>query len=202
MTSIEDGEVQMKNDNFTEKISLWLDNQLASADVAELKAHLADCEDCRETYQAMQQVDHLFRTAATRMAAPSPGFTERFESRLGQHRSKAWQSWLAVSALGLGSVLIFGVWIVSEGLLWFVGDSSLLNAQVLYRGVNALIESFAGVQLVINLGSLSFKAMTIVMSQPLFWGLVFVAVMSIGAWVWIMQTLSRRRSISSMQLLF
>jgi len=65
----------MTKDTFTEKISLWFDDQLSPAEVAELKDHLSGCPSCRQTYSAMQQVDQVLQAAARVMAAPQPGFS-------------------------------------------------------------------------------------------------------------------------------
>ena len=188
-----DGEVSMKNDAFTEKISLWLDNQLTPGEVTALEAHLADCPTCQENYRAMQQVDQLFLNAATQMAAPNPGFSQRFEARLVRHQaSRPWQIWLTVVALLLGTASVFGIWLLAEGLVWVNTSSYLINAQILYQGISGFIESMAGLQFIFNLGTLLFKTSFIIINQPLFWGILFMTFSLMGLWLWLMRTLSRR----------
>ena len=191
----------MKNDTFTEKISLWLDNQLNPNEVAELKAHLNDCTACQQAYETMQRVHHLFRSAATRMAAPNPGFTQRFEARLAHHRpASLWQVWLTIGVLFLGTFFVFGVWVIGEGIALIGVSSYVLDAGLLNQWLAALIESAADLRFVLNLGTLLLKASYLMMSQPIFWGGVISAVSLIGFWVWVMRTLSRR-SPSSIQML-
>ena len=183
----------MMNDAFTEKISLWLDDQLTTREVAELETHLVNCEACQETYEALQQAHQFLLAARTQTAAPAPGFTHRFEVRLARHQaSQPWQLWLAVAALVLGTLSVFGVWLLAEGFALVSAGSSLLNGQILYQSLSQFIESLAGLQLIFNLGTLLLKTSYVLFSQPLFWGIILMAVSMIGLWLWLMQTLARR----------
>lgn len=185
----------MMNDTFTEKISLWLDDQLNANEAVELETHLANCATCQAAHQAMQQAHHLLLVAGAHMAAPAPGFTQRFEARLARHRpqaSKPWQLWLATAALLLGAVAVFGGWLLAEGLVWINAGSYLVNAQILYLVLSRFIESLAGLQFVFNFAALLVRTSFIIIAQPLFWGVLLIAISTIGLWLWLMQTLARR----------
>ena len=201
MQQFEAGEVPMKNDTFTEKISLWLDNELNPNEVAELEAHLVDCPACRQTYKAMQHVHQVLHSAARRMAAPNPGFTQRFEAQLAHHRpARLWQVWLTIGMLFLGALFISGLWVISEGITLVGLSSYVFDAGLLNQWLAALIESAADLRLALNLGALLLRVSYLMMSQPVFWGGVISAVSLIGFWVWVMWALSRR-SLSSIQML-
>jgi predicted anti-sigma-YlaC factor YlaD len=183
----------MRNDNFAEKISLWLDDQLSPAEIEELEAHLVDCHDCRHIYNDLRRVDQLFQAAAGQMAAPSPGFSQRFEARLAQRQPvELWQVWAAVGALFLGTMLIFGAWAIVSSLTLVNASAMLFDAGIFYQGFVALIESAGGIRILVNLGALLLKASLIMMQQPLFWGGVLITVSLIGLWVWFMRGIFRR----------
>ena len=191
----------MKHDTFTEKISLWLDNELNPTEVVELEAHLSDCAACRQTYEVMQHVHHVLRSAATRMVAPNPGFTQRFEGRLAHPRpARLWQVWLTIVVLFLGTFSIVGFWLIGSGLTLVGFSSYVLDAGLLNQWLYALLESVGDLRFVLNLGTLLLKASYLMMSQPLFWGGVISVVSLIAVWAWMMRTLFRR-SPSSIQML-
>ena len=183
----------MRNDTFAEKISLWLDDQLSPAEVAELEAHLVDCHHCRHIYDGLRRVDRLFQRAAGHMVAPSPGFSQRFEARLAHRQPvKSWQIWAAVGALFLGTVVIFGAWAILGGLTLVNASAMLFDAGTFYRGFVALIESADGIRILVNLGSLFLKASFIMMQQPLIWVGILITMSLIGLWVWLMRGIFRR----------
>lgn len=191
----------MMKDTFTEKISLWLDDELSPVEVTELQTHLASCPACRQTYEAMQHVDRLLRTAAGVMVAPHPGFPQRFEARLARHHSpKPWQIWLTLGALLVGTLLFFGAWGVVGGLTLLSISASVLDVGLFYQWLVVFIESVDSLRVFLNLGALFLKASFITMQQPLFWGCLLVGVATTLLWVRAVQTLSRR-AVSTIQLM-
>lgn len=192
----------MTKDTFTEKISLWLDNELDPAEVSELQSHLAGCPVCRQTYEAMRQVDHLLQTAAKQMAPPRPGFNQRFETRLARHRpGRPWQIWLTMGALSLAALLVFFGWAIVEGMALEADSTSIFEANFYYQGVVAFIESADTLRFFLNLATLFLKTSFILMQQPLFWGGVLIAMTTIWLWVRLLQTLPRRAT-ANVQLIF
>jgi len=187
----------MSMDQFTEKISLWLDNELSPAEVTELEAHLTDCPACRQTYEAMQRVDRLFRTAAHQMVIPAPGFTRRFETRLAQQRLvKPWQLWLTMGALLGGTVLIFSTWAMIGGIALLGVRTTAVDARLYYQGMIAFLETVDQARVYFNLSSLFVKASLLTMSQPLFWVGTMIIITIIGLWLRIWRGLSQGRSIN------
>jgi predicted anti-sigma-YlaC factor YlaD len=183
---------------FTEKISLWLDDELDDSEADELQAHLATCQACRHTYRAMQQVHLLLDAAAATMVTPAPGFAQRFEARLAHRRPvKPWQIVLALSALLLGTLLFAGAWTVMSGLTLVSAGSALLDVDLFYQGVIGFIDSADQLRFFVNLGALFLKASFITMQQPLFWGCLLVAVLMTGLWARALQMLYRRETVTA-----
>jgi hypothetical protein len=173
----------MTHDTFTEQISLWLDNELNQAEVAELQTHLAGCLTCQQAYQSMQRVDTLLRGASTVVVSPRPGFSQRFETRLAYHQAaNGGRLWLGLGALLLGTLFLFVVVgivvspVVSMGI-------NLFGVETLYRGLAEFIESANTLGVWLNLIGLFVKACLITMAQPLFWGYVLLA--AAMGWLWV-----------------
>jgi predicted anti-sigma-YlaC factor YlaD len=173
----------MTHDTFTEQISLWLDNELSSVEIAELQTHLASCLTCQQTYQAMQRVDTLLHRASTLMISPKPGFIQRFETRLVQHQAaNGGHLWLGLGVLLLGTVFLFVVGGIVVSALISTGIN-LFGVDTLYGWLADFIESANTVGVWLNLAGLFVKASFITMSQPLFWGYALLAVGM--AWLWL-----------------
>lgn len=183
----------MTKDNYPEKISQWLDNDLTSQEVSELKAHLVHCSMCRQTYESMQRVDRLLHAAGEQMVVPSLGFPRRFESRLARYEAhKPWQLWLALSALLVGTLLFSGVWIVGGGLALVNSGYAALDADVMYQGLLTVIQSTASFRTAFNITLLIWKTALMITSQPMFWLLTLAAICATWLWVRVLQMLSRR----------
>ncbi len=192
----------MTEDRFTEKISLWLDDELNPTEVIELQAHLTDCPTCCQTYAAMQHIDKLLRTAATQMAAPMPGFSQRFETRLAQHSpAKPWQIWLTLGALLGGTILFFGAWLVIGGMALLSAGASMLDVGLYYQALAALIETVDKLRVFINLGALYLKVSLITMGQPIFWACILIALSMTWLWVRTLKNLPQRAT-ANIQLIF
>lgn len=173
----------MAYDTFTEKISLWLDNELSAPEVAELQAHLVDCPACQHAFQALQQVDSLLRSGASVIVAPPPGFTTRFETRLAQQQAgHNGHVWLGLGVLFVGTLVLFVLGGIVVGTFVTAGVN-LLGIDILYHGLAGLIVSANTLAVWLNLASLFLKASLITMSQPLFWGCALVAIGM--AWLWL-----------------
>lgn len=186
----------MNYDAFSEKISLWVDNELNPVEIADVEAHLATCRNCQQLYGQIRQMDQLFQMAAMEMVAPAAGFTQRFEAQLAYHHPvKRWQLLLALGSLAMGVLLFWGVVAVSG--LTLLDSTFAVNAGILYEGVISLIDSADNLRVLLNLITLFLKACLITMQQPIFWGL---ALLTIGlSWLWlrVMKTLSQRGSFTA-----
>lgn len=180
-------------DMYTEKISLWLDDELNTAEIAELHAHLAACSQCQNAYQGMRHVDQLLVNAARVMVAPLPGFTHRVETRLAHHHpTKVWQIWLALGALVAGALIFLGFWAVMGGITLYGLGTSLLDTGLVVYGMAVVVDTADNFRFLLNLGGLVLKTSILTMKQPVFWGCVVVAVAMTGLWVRVMQALYRR----------
>lgn len=173
----------MAHDTFTEQISLWLDNELSAPEAAELQAHLAGCQACQHTYQALQQVDTLLRGGASMVVGPVPGFAARFENRLAQQQARHnGHIWLGVGVLLVGTLFFFIIGGIVLGASVSAGIN-LVGIDILYNGLAGLITSANTLAVWVNLAGLFLKACLITMSQPLFWGCVLIAAGM--AWLWL-----------------
>lgn len=184
----------MNHDIFTEKISLWLDNELSDSEEAELQVHLAGCPTCQHTYQALQRVDALLHGGASMMFAPAPGFTARFETRLAQHQARSnGHVWLGLGVLMLGTLLLF----IVAGLVvstYVSAGTHLIDVAILYHSLADLIRSANTLSVWFNLVGLFVKVSLITMSQPLFWGYALVALGLTWMWLRIMKFVNRQTS--------
>jgi predicted anti-sigma-YlaC factor YlaD len=182
-TTSDDGDKAMTHDTFTEKISLWLDNELSAPEIEELQAHLADCPTCQHTYQALQRVDMLLRHGASMRVEPAPGFTTRFETRLAQHQARHnGHVWLGFGVLLVGTLFFFIIGGILLGTFVSAGVN-LFGIDILYHGLAGFIVSANTIAVWLNLAGLFLKASLITMSQPLFWGCALVAAGM--AWLWL-----------------
>jgi predicted anti-sigma-YlaC factor YlaD len=80
-----------------------LDGDLSSIQRRELTEHLAACPSCQSTWDALNDTQRLLK--AEMLAAPRPGFTGRFRSRLAARRSRARLIWGAV-VLGFSAMSV------------------------------------------------------------------------------------------------
>lgn len=188
----------MTTDEYTEKISQWLDDDLDTTEQMKLRQHLSECDHCQHAYEQMKRVDQLLRSAALVMVAPSPGFTHRFEARLADYRpQKLWHIWVALVALLFGSLLFVVAWGIWGGLTLVSMGSVVLNTRLLTQGLFLVADTAEDVRLFGELGVLVVKTSLITMQQPLFWGFVIVAAASVGLWFRLMRQLYQRGVISA-----
>lgn len=188
----------MTEDKYTEKISLWLDDELDTTEQLQLRQHLSECADCRLAYERMKHIDRLLRHAAQVMATPSPGFGQRFETRLAEyHPQKLWHIWVALLALMVGSLLFVVGWGIWGGLAVASYGATLLNTRLLTQSVFLFADTAENLRLYSGLGVLVFKTSLITMQQPLFWGFVVIAAASGGLWVRFMRQIVRRGTVSA-----
>lgn len=185
----------MKPDTFTEKISLWLDDELSPAEVTELQQHLAGCPACQQVHQTMVQVHSLLHQASTIMAEPAAGFTTRFESRLAHHPQKTWQMWLGLSVLLLSTLTFFAVGAILAWLSLVGASSNLIDLSAVYYGLALLGATVNDLRALANFAGIGLKVALLTMLQPLFWLYLFVAIGLGALWVRLMQGLYRRAEI-------
>jgi predicted anti-sigma-YlaC factor YlaD len=184
----------MTHTKYTEQISMWLDNELDPAKVEELQAHLTECSACSQFYQAMQQVNRVLQKAV--MVEPSPGFTQRFETRLAQHQLKQGRMWLGMTILGITTVVLF----VAAGIMGWMAFAAWNTSWILptlYYYLGQLGEMVNETRAMVNLGALLLKATLMTMQEPMFWGFAAVALATIATWVRVMQVIYRRMPLST-----
>lgn len=192
---LQSGAETIDHDLFTEQISLWLDDELSPAEWTRLQAHLELCPACRQTYRAMQQIDSLFRQAASLVAAPLPGFSQRLEVRLAHYRPASRGGMvLGLSTLLLGSLFLFVFGVVLAGALLLNSGLLLLDIGLFYNGLENLIEFLNGLAGWLDLGNLFVKASLMAMSQPLFWVCTLAGLAAAWLWLRVLNSIYRRPS--------
>lgn len=168
----------MPHEPFTEKISLWLDDELDKAEIAELQSHLAQCPSCQRIHQAMRRVDQLLHRAT--MANPPAQFAAGVESRLARRTSLK----PGHIGLGLATLLLGGIFFITVGTMGlFSLGTVLLDAGIVSNCLVALTDSLNNLWSYINLGGLFLETSLLIMRQPLFWGYMIVTLAL--AWLWI-----------------
>lgn len=187
-------------DQFTEKLSLWLDDELSHAEITELQHHMQQCATCRQTYAELNQVDSWLRDAARWMVVPEAGFAQRVETRLAQVRpQQMWQVWLAVLGLVFGALFFVAAGALFGGLAVYSTSSTvlMLNIQMLKQGLVTVINTADNVQFYLELGALFLRSSLITMQQPLFWGLLLFAVALGVLWAQMLRKLLQRGAITA-----
>ncbi|MDM8528108.1 hypothetical protein QUF58_07830 [Anaerolineales bacterium HSG24] len=189
----------MNRDDFAEKVSQWLDDELPHSEVAELKTALSQSDEHRQIYQELKEIDSMLTIAGSEMTAPLAGFSERFEARLVQQETdRKEKKWMAVVALFLGatflSTLVLSVLI--NGALGIVGSTSALDVGIVSQWQIILITGINYVLTIANLFSVLLKASLITMTQPLFWACALVSAMVTGGWFRLMQLLHRQQPLA------
>ena len=86
-----------------EEMSLWLDGELSSAQISDLKAHMGICSTCQSALRAMTRTDEVLKSAPT--VSPAPGFVTRFQTRLAARRRRR-HSWVGVVVLTLTTIAV------------------------------------------------------------------------------------------------
>lgn len=130
----------MQCPEISEWMSLHLDGLLGQEQAAHLRAHLAQCEACREEWNAMRSLSSLLR--AEPMVTPAPDFTARVTQRL--HQRQAGRRRLYSS---------FGVLMGSVGLWAFTGVVLSLLFIVFWQAPMRIILSQVGLPLIRNTSS-------------------------------------------------
>jgi predicted anti-sigma-YlaC factor YlaD len=107
----------MQCSEISEWMSLYLDGLLGQEQAAQLQAHLAQCEACREEWEAMRSLSSLLKTEP--MAIPAPDFAARVAQRVHQREARRRRLYSSLGVL-MGSA---GLWTLAG-----VGVSFLLIA--------------------------------------------------------------------------
>jgi hypothetical protein len=103
-----------------------------------------------------------------------------------------WQLWLAILALAVGAILIFGVWGLASGVTLYGIGLTLLDVRLVHEGLLTFIATADSFRLYLVISSLFLKTGLITMQQPLFWGLVGVAVVATLIWITLLRRLVER----------
>lgn len=152
---------------FTLLMSMVLDDEASVDELARLRAHLADCAECRSVWANWQEMDRRM-LAAPRLEAPM-GLADRIEARLAerelQRRRLKWLGsglalgWLGL--LGLSLLIATGLSTWLNGNLQEVGALASTAAQVLtvlsglLRGVTTAVNSLGAPVLAALAGGLA-----------------------------------------------
>jgi predicted anti-sigma-YlaC factor YlaD len=184
----------MTHHKYLEQVSLWLDNELSPNEVNELQAHLAKCSDCTRFYQAMKQVDQALNSAV--IVEPSPGFTQRFETRLQQRQIRQGRMWLGMTILAVSTLAMFVVagilgWMIfaAQGLDWLL--------PTFYTYLGRLGGAVNELRAMVNLGSLLLKASFMTMQEPMFWAFVVITLAMTMTWAKVIQIIYRRSPLTT-----
>jgi len=177
----------MNHKPYHEYMNAVLDGVIAPTDRRALEAHLATCLSCQAAWASLSNVHRLFKAEA--MAAPRPGFSGRFHSRLIQRRSSPRAIWAAL-ALGLGAVGASALVVpLGLGLIFSVvrtaqqPDTSLAllaSASVVLSLLAALVDA---------LGIAARVLVEAVLPNPLTWAAAVLALALTAVWLYVIRRL-------------
>lgn len=168
-------------DEFTDKIMLYIDDELSEAEATAFEAHMMSCGACQAEFEALTQIDTLFTRAP--MVAPPPNFVSRVEVRLEQRLNRrrtiagvAVMSFILLSMVGLGA--------------WYIaGTASLgsLNTGLLVQMAGFFEPTLGAVATLLKVVPLAFKGLFNLTRLPILWGYVAVSVGMVSLWAQILR---------------
>jgi predicted anti-sigma-YlaC factor YlaD len=94
---------QQPREQYIEWMSLAQDGMLDRSQSQLLHQHIADCSQCRLTWEAMNEISRMFRSAP--MLEPEIGFVRRFEMRL-VYREEQHRRAMIWALLGIGVIAL------------------------------------------------------------------------------------------------
>jgi hypothetical protein len=144
---------------------------------AQLQAHLKECADCRRLADAWQAVDLQLRAAP--LAAPQPGFVQRWEARLAADRRQI-QRRQTLLVLGFSA---FGVITLLASLALLAIPLIQSPKALVWAGVYRLITLFSYVQLAQDIFLPFFQ--TAAGAIPAFGWLIFAGLLTQLAVLWV-----------------
>ena len=175
----------MNHKPYHESMHAMLDGAIAPADRRALEAHLATCASCQASWASLSSVHRLLKAAP--LAAPRPGFSQRFEARLAQRRSRPRAIWGAL-ALGLGAVAVSAL-VVPLGL-----GAVLATVRVAEQPDTALALVFSLSAAAAFLTTLADALVLImralveaILPNPLAWAAAVLALGLTGVWFYVMR---------------
>jgi hypothetical protein len=92
----------------------------------------------------------------------------------------------------LGTLVFFTIGAVVGGTALMGAGSNLLQVSTLFYGLGLVAEAADTARLYLGLADLSLRVALLTMRQPVFWGLVLMAIALGGLWVRLMQQIYRR----------
>ena len=95
-----------------DRISAWIDGELAPSDANAVESHLAGCATCQEWVASLRNLSQFFETEV----APDPGFVVRFRELRDQVSVAPWWTWreLALRLVPLAAAVL----VAAIAVLW------------------------------------------------------------------------------------
>jgi anti-sigma factor RsiW len=125
---------------YTELMSLILDDEASAEQTAEMHAHLATCQACAATWARWRAMDAHFRRAP--MLAPSHDLADQVLARLKtRSQRRFWKGWLGVGIFLAWIAMAGAVVAALAGVIWW-GISHPLQAGVTLSAATQLVSSF------------------------------------------------------------
>ena len=95
-----------------DRISAWIDGELAQPDANAVESHVAGCATCQEWVASVRSLPRFFETEV----ASDPGFVVRFRERRDQVSLAPWWTWreLALRLVPLAAAVL----VAAIAVLW------------------------------------------------------------------------------------
>ena len=112
-------------------------DQLDPTQAAALKAHLAECAECRRLMESWQAVEYQLKTA--RQVSPAPGFNARWQANLPlrqqneqMQQARQWLWGLGSAALVIAFALVIYLLTTQSPVTMFVNLVELINGVAIF----------------------------------------------------------------------
>lgn len=167
-------------DEYTDKIILYLDDELPPAEAAALETHMASCPACEAEFEALAKLDRLFASAP--MVVPPANFVATFELKLEQrlNRRRTVAGAIIIGLL-LAALLGLGTW---YGVTQRV---NLLDLSQIFHLVSFLTPLVGVAETFLKVLSLTASGLLALTRHPVFWGYITMAVGIISLWMQILR---------------
>ncbi len=173
-----------ENEEMAELMSLALDGRLDAPNLDRLHRHLAGCGTCQAEWQAMQQVESLFKDAP--LAGPRLGFATRVERRLAvqsrQRRRVFGGVAVLTGSLSLAALTVATVVIVVLGVVAWNWLDAIPN---LKEGTTAVSQLASGIGLLSKGASLFLADLLLLFGLPVVVVVGVCLAILLAMWLWL-----------------
>lgn len=177
----------MQCSEYSEQISLELDDLLDETQAARLQVHLAQCDSCRAEWETMRRLSSVLESEP--LLCPTAGFSDRVAARL-QRREERRRRLRGGLGMMAGSIGLWGVFVLVLGLMFAVLWQPLLHL-VWVDAVLPLLQN--AVNILVLLGRALYAVVRELFTRPTWLLLPGYVLMALGLFALWTRIVARRR---------